>query len=216
MSQKPIIVEKGIVAGNVYDKYKTSNPIARYLMSGFLSAVTELIQLADTSEIHEVGCGEGELSIHLASLGKRVRGSDFSTLIIEQARQSAARASITEEDLSFKVADIYSLKPEVDSAPCVVCCEVLEHLEKPEEALGILVGLARPFLLLSVPREPIWRILNMARGKYLSHLGNTPGHLNAWSKRGFLRLINRHLEVVAVRSPLPWTMVLCRARVTQS
>jgi hypothetical protein len=28
-----------------------------------------------------------------------------------------------------------------------------------------------------VPREPIWRIGNMARGRYLGDLGNTPGHI---------------------------------------
>ena len=39
-------------------------------------------------------------------------------------------------------------------------------------------------LLVSVPREPLWRALNVARGAYLRELGNTPGHVNHWSKRG--------------------------------
>ena len=38
--------------------------------------------------------------------------------------------------------------------------------------------------LLSVPREPIWRMLNFLRGKYWSSGGNTPGHLQHWSRRG--------------------------------
>ena len=38
-------------------------------------------------------------------------------------------------------------------------------------------------LLVSVPREPLWRGLNMARGAYMRDLGNTPGHVNHWSKR---------------------------------
>jgi len=62
-----------------------------------------------------------------------------------------------------------------------------------------------------VPREPIWRALNLARGKYVRDLGNTPGHLGHWSRRGFLELLGGRLEVVAVRTPLPWTMALCRA-----
>ena len=38
-----------------------------------------------------------------------------------------------------------------------------------------------------MPREPLWRGLNMARGAYLKDLGNTPGHVNHWSKRSFHR-----------------------------
>ena len=40
------------------------------------------------------------------------------------------------------------------------------------------------------PREPLWRGLNIARGAYLKDLGNTPGHLNHWSKRGFVALLS--------------------------
>ena len=66
------------------------------------------------------------------------------------------------------------------------------------------------FLLVSVPREPLWRALNMARGAYLKDLGNTPGHLNHWSKRGFVQLLSRYGNVVEARSPFPWTMLLVR------
>jgi hypothetical protein len=50
----------------------------------------------------------------------------------------------------------------------------------------------------------------MARGSYVSDLGNTPGHVNHWSRRGFVDLMSSLGEVVAVRSPLPWTIVLVR------
>jgi hypothetical protein len=46
---------------------------------------------------------------------------------------------------------------------------------------------AERHLLVSVPREPLWRMLNMARGAYWPALGNTPGHLNHWSRRSFVR-----------------------------
>src|SRR5690606_17786231 len=106
---------------------------------------------------------------------------------------------------------IYDLEPARDAAELVVCCEVLEHLDRPEEALRVLTGLASPWLILSVPREPLWSALNVARGKYWSSLGNTPGHVQRWSSRRFVGLLARHVEVVEVRRPLPWTMVLCRA-----
>ena len=60
------------------------------------------------------------------------------------------------------------------------------------------------------PLEPLWRGLNLARGAYVKALGNTPGHVNHWSKRSFVSLLGRHGEVVEARSPFPWTMLLVR------
>jgi hypothetical protein len=89
---------------------------------------------------------------------------------------------------------------------------VLEHLADPVRALGVLARLAQPHLIVSVPREPLWRLLNVARGRYWPALGNTPGHLQHWSARRFLALLEDQLEVREVRLPLPWTMALCRRR----
>ena len=58
-------------------------------------------------------------------------------------------------------------------------------------------------LLVSVPREPLWRGLNMARGAYIKDLGNTPGHLNHWSRKAFVELLGRHGTVEEIRSPVP-------------
>ncbi len=71
----------------------------------------------------------------------------------------------------------------------VVTSEVLEHMEDPERALGQLLGVCGGYLLVTVPNEPIWRILNMARGKYWRRLGNTPGHVQHWNKRTLRKLI---------------------------
>jgi hypothetical protein len=57
-----------------------------------------------------------------------------------------------------------------------------------------------------------WRMLNVARGAYVRDLGNTPGHVNHWSKRAFVSLLSRHGEVIEARSPFPWTMLLVRVR----
>jgi hypothetical protein len=55
-------------------------------------------------------------------------------------------------------------------------------------------------------------VLNLARGHYWRDLGNTPGHLQHWSTLAFLDLLQDHLEVLELRTPLPWTMALCRTR----
>jgi 2-polyprenyl-3-methyl-5-hydroxy-6-metoxy-1,4-benzoquinol methylase len=209
MADRTPLREDGIVAGNVYDKYGTRNPVARRLMQGFLAAAESLVAESGAREIHEIGCGEGLLALALARDGRRVRGSDRSRQVIEIARENARQRGAQVE---FSVTEVEALAPPGDSAELIVCCEVLEHLEDPIGGLARLASLAAPHLLVSVPREPLWRILNLARGKYLADLGNTPGHLQHWSKRGFLALLEARVDVVAVRSPLPWTMALCRAR----
>jgi hypothetical protein len=80
----------------------------------------------------------------------------------------------------------------------------------PAHTLAEMARCGERHLLVSVPREPLWRVLNMARGAYWSRLGNTPGHLNHWSRRSFVRLIAGYGKVAEVRSPFPWTMLLVR------
>jgi SAM-dependent methyltransferase len=194
--------------GNVYDKYGTRNPIERRLVAGFIGDLMELVERTGAGDAHEVGCGEGELTMRLARSGLRARGSDVSAEVIADAGRRAADAGLS---VPFKAAGIGELEPPEDAAELVVCCEVLEHVEDPRAALETLVSLARPWLIVSVPREPLWRALNLARLSYVGALGNTPGHLNHWSKQAFLRFLSGRLDLVETRSPLPWTMALCRA-----
>jgi SAM-dependent methyltransferase len=194
--------------GNLYDKYSSRHPIEQRLVGRFLGRVDELAELSGARDAHEVGCGEGEISIRLSRRGFRVRGSDLAVDVIAEARRRAAAAGA---EVAYRRAAIEDLAPGRDAAELVVCCEVLEHLADPDRGLEVLASLARPWLLISVPREPLWRVLNLARGRYLRELGNTPGHLNHWSRRDFVSLLSDRLTVVEVRTPLPWTMVLCRA-----
>lgn len=203
------VTENGIVIGNTFNKYKATNPLHRKLMAGFLGAFDSLIAETDAREVHEIGCGEGNLSRRMASAGLNVRGSDFSTMVIAEAEELGRTQGI---EVPFKSASIYDLDPNVDSAELIVCCEVLEHLPESKEALKMLARLTRSHLIASVPREPLWRILNFARGKYWSDLGNTPGHLQHWSKTSFVKFISTEFHVERVLSPLPWTMVLAKPR----
>jgi SAM-dependent methyltransferase len=201
-----VTVEPG---GNVYDKYGTRNPVARRLMAAFLSDLDDLVTRTGADEAHEVGCGEGEISIRLARRGIRMRGTDAFGDVLEEARRRAAAAAV---EIDFEAVPVERLDPDRHAAELVVCCEVLEHLGDPGRGLEMLSRLARPWLIASVPREPLWRALNLARLSYVGALGNTPGHLNHWSKAGFERFLGTRFEVAEVRSPLPWTMALCRVR----
>jgi 2-polyprenyl-3-methyl-5-hydroxy-6-metoxy-1,4-benzoquinol methylase len=202
--------EDGVVVGNLYDKYTSRNPVVRRVMQGFTSALSELVALAAPTDIHEVGCGEGHWTLTWGSQGIPARGSDFSQAVIDLARDNARSTGL--DPAMFNVRSIYDLQIEQDSADLVVCCEVLEHLTDPQAGLAALARVTRRNVILSVPREPIWCAMNMARGAYLSSWGNTPGHIQHWSRTAFLDLVKEHFEVLEVRTPLPWTMVLCRRK----
>jgi SAM-dependent methyltransferase len=203
--------EDGIVIGNTFDKYGSTNPLVKWMMAGFDGALSRFVEAADPTTIHEVGCGEGYWVMNWAARGKAVKGTDFSVQVIDMARKNAAQRGL-DPDL-FEVRSIYDVEPGRDSADLVVCCEVMEHVDDPERAFQALTRIVGKDLIISVPREPLWRALNMARGKYLSDLGNTPGHINHWSSAGIRRLASRHFDVVAMAQPLPWTMLHCKPKI---
>ena len=204
------LLEDDVVAGNAYDKYGSKNPIVRRLMNGFEVSLSRLVEMAGPGDIHEVGCGEGYWVMRWKRQGLHARGSDFSSQVIQLAVNNAAEEGLPAE--IFIQRSIYDLSADHDSADLVVCCEVMEHLEQPEDALRALQGVVQKHLILSVPREPVWRLMNLARGKYLSDWGNTPGHLQHWSRSAFLELIGGYFEIIQLETPLPWTMVLCRPK----
>lgn len=202
------IREDGVVIGNVFDKYASGNPIVKWMMAGFETALSDFVTKVAPSTIHEIGCGEGFWVLKWHEQGIQARGSDFSSKVIELARENAIEKGIPTS--LFTTRSIYELTESADKASLVVCCEVLEHLEKPETALQKLTHVVEKHLIVSVPREPLWRTLNVIRGKYPGQLGNTPGHIQHWSKKDFIRLIKKYFDIVEIKSPLPWTMLLCR------
>lgn len=196
-----------LVAGNVYDKYGTRNPIARRLQSGFERDMFGLLAgLGPLSSVLEVGCGEGHMTARLARFfpAATVVGRDLSPAIVAEAR---AR----HPELRFETQSVYDTAARGERFDLVVACEVLEHVDDPARALAAIAAATR-FAFVSVPREPLWRLLNLARGRYLARLGDTPGHVQHWSRGALLALLATRLEVCAVRTPLPWIQALGRVR----
>jgi SAM-dependent methyltransferase len=208
-----------VPTGNTYDKYGSSNPVVKRLMAGFHATLDDLWTRAAPRSVLDVGCGEGVLTVEWADrlgdtqveadaprgTGGRVVGIDLDDPKLRAEWERRSRPN-----LEFRVEDATSLSFEDDSFDIACAIEVLEHVPDPEATLREMARVARRHLLVSVPREPLWRGLNMARGAYLRDLGNTPGHVNHWSKRAFTSLLSRYGTVEQARSPFPWTMVLVR------
>jgi 2-polyprenyl-3-methyl-5-hydroxy-6-metoxy-1,4-benzoquinol methylase len=208
MSGTSVTVDReGTVTGNTYDKYGSTNPVVRRLMATFERTLDELFRLADPQSLLDVGCGEGVLVHKWAQrLGdRRVVGID-----LDDPQLHAQWAQRTAPNLEYRVMRAENLPFSDDAFDVATAIEVLEHVPDPEHSVAEMARVAERWLIVSVPREPLWRGLNMARGAYVRQLGNTPGHVNHWSKRSFVSLLSRHGEVVEARSPFPWTMLLVR------
>jgi 2-polyprenyl-3-methyl-5-hydroxy-6-metoxy-1,4-benzoquinol methylase len=193
--------------GNYYDKYGSTNVVTRRLMADFESSLDSLLRRAAPSSILDVGCGEGIVTERWASTMPQAR---VTGLDLESPELQAQWTARTLPNLDFLAGSGTELPFAEDEFELVSGVEMLEHVPDPEAVLAEMSRVASSHLLVSVPREPLWRALNMARGAYWSNLGNTPGHVNHWSLKEFVALCERYGQVEAVVSPLPWTAVLVR------
>jgi len=185
-------------------KYRTKNPVQKKLIDRFQNRlVIMLVGKREISYVVDVGCGEGFGLYHLKAngIGDRYLGIDASSEALRLARQ-------VNPGFKYRKGDIYKLPFKDKSVDLVVCCEVLEHLEDPEAALSELKRVSKKYILLSVPLEPWFRLLNFARGKYLKTWGNHPEHINWWGKKSLARMMSRHVKMLRHEVSLPWQMML--------
>lgn len=196
-----------VPTGNTFDKYGSTNPIVRRLMDRFEGDLDELFELAQPASILDVGCGEGILTEQWAD---RINPGRIVGVDLDDPKLSAQWAKRQRPNLEYRTIEPGGLPFADGEFELATAIEVLEHVPDPETTVAEMARVSSGHLLVSVPREPLWRILNFCRGQYVSDFGNTPGHVNHWSKRSFKALLSQHGEVTEVRSPFPWTMLLVR------
>lgn len=202
-------MKKTFVAGNYTDKYHSQNPINQFLMNRFLNDFRLLLQEAQAKKIKticEIGCGEGELLkiIHQYYPQAKIYATDLAQSEIVKAKKNTQGIPIT-----FSVQNAERLTYKNQQFDLVICCEVIEHLENPQQGLKEIKRISKNSII-SVPVEPLWRVLQLMRFKYIKDLGNTPGHLNHWSVKGFTLLLNRYFKIITKRLPLPWQIYYCQ------
>lgn len=188
-------------------KYYTVNPISNKLVTDFFKDISELYKSLEVESIFDAGCGEGFVLSTLNKVKeiKKCAAIDLDPAEVEDASKNLPFCNVQQ-------GTVYNIPFPDNSFDLVICSEVLEHLETPETALKELYRVSNKYAILSVPREPVWRMLNMARLKYWNDFGNTPGHLNHWNKNSFKEFIHPFFKAVETRTPLPWTMVLCEKK----
>jgi SAM-dependent methyltransferase len=196
----------GVVIGNHTQKYTARNPAIRWLTGRWVANLERVFaHLGDDpagppKRVLEVGCGEVVVA---ARLSRR-----FGEVVALDLPDAGLRADWRQyPGPRYLHANAHVLPFADGQFDVVVAAEVLEHLPDPVLGLAEMARVGRRHLVVSVPREPIFRGCNLVAGRYVRALGNTPGHLNHWTTRGFVRLVSDVAEVREVTNPFPWTTV---------
>lgn len=185
------------------EKYKNPNPILKIVTDRFFAVIDRVLgSLPLEFRILEVGCGPGESTRRIQAMlrGQYFEASEFEQRLVDLNLAHGFPVPLTQESA-------YAMHRADNEFDCVLLLEVLEHLEDFETALQEIFRVARHTVIVSVPNEPLWRILNFARGKYWSEWGNTPGHINHWSSKSIAALVGKYGRVISVQTPTPWTIV---------
>jgi ubiquinone/menaquinone biosynthesis C-methylase UbiE len=198
--------ESKMIPESKHAKYSSNNPVSNFLVKNFLKRINTIIRELDFNSILDVGCGEGMLMSSLSDYlidKKKCCAIDFDEKEVTDAKKNLPFCEV-------QIGSIYEIPFENNSFELVTCTEVMEHLENPVTALEELYRVTIKYALISVPREPLWRVLNLARFSYIKDLGNTPGHLNHWSGKKFYEFISTKFNVIDIFHPTPWSVVIAK------
>ncbi len=186
-------------------KYNTQNIISKFLVHRFTAALQTLILRHAHGRILDIGSGEGMV---LGGISEKLQPATNQIVISDLDYKEVIDAQRNIHTSSPVVSNIKQLPFENDTFDLVICTEVLEHIDDYGAAMREIARVSKNVFIISVPREPLWRFLNMVRLSYLRDWGNTPGHLNHWSKRAISTEIAKYARVLDVISVLPWTIVV--------
>ena len=190
-------------------EYENRNPVVKALVDRFYASIQETLpRLQSGDKLLEVGCGAGESTRRIVPMmanGVHYEASEFDLRYVEILTRTNFPVKVQQES-------VYELQRDANEFQLIVMLEVLEHLEDYQKSLSELFRVSSKFVLISVPNEPLWCVLNLLRGKYLSSLGNTPGHINHWSRGGLRKLLSTYGRVVRISTPLPWIVALVEKR----
>jgi SAM-dependent methyltransferase len=184
-------------------KYRNRNPFHRLALDHFFSAVVKTIRQIQPEKVFELGCGEG---FFLRELKKR--GLVFDSYVgLDLRRRAIKMARDLHPEHCFFEADFFSWNYPIKSFDLVIASQVLEHLAEPDKFLKRLVAYSNNHLLLTVPWEPWFRLMNLLRGRDINRLGNHPEHINRWGIRQFKRLVARSATIQKTQGVFPFIIV---------
>ncbi len=183
-------------------RYATTSRLYQWHTHAFHERVAEWAQRAAPATMLDAGCGEGFGTGFLADRmpGTTVEGIDVSPGAIAYATERFG------ERVEYQVGSVYELPYPDDSFDLVLCSEVLEHLDRPEDAVRECARVARKHVLLTVPLEPYFDALNKIARRV--GVGGDPGHVNFWTREGWAEFVGRQFGRVETDTRLIYNLAL--------
>lgn len=193
---------------DIDDYYARSNFLIRYVEQARLRCIRRMIQVKPEDEILEVGCGGGHILKMFPEAN--LTGLDVSGCMLEKARNN-----LTGYNVQLLKGEMHELDLADQTFDKVICSEVLEHVEHPEEILKQIRRVLKPggIAVITLPNDNMIRqIQSVIRYSGLSKLpvfnriawGGDEYHLHIWKVREMRTMISNHLTLLQQRSiPVP-------------
>jgi 2-polyprenyl-3-methyl-5-hydroxy-6-metoxy-1,4-benzoquinol methylase len=168
--------DKNAIADELWEyylgEYKSNNFIIKFLYNNYFSKLRKITETFERDfRLLEVGCGAGESSRRIFRMlngQQHFEVSEFDERLVEKLKSEKFPYRVTRES-------VLSLQRKDNEFDVIFILEVLEHISDVQIALKEVFMVARCGVVISVPNEPLWRILNVLRGKYWRGTGEYPG-----------------------------------------
>ncbi len=199
---------------NIDDYYSSSGFLIRFIEQRRLRAIARMVSAGPQHRILEVGCGGGHV-LQMFPESELV-GVDVSSRMLAKARRNLA---------GYRVQLLKGELRELDLSPGsfdrVICTEVLEHVDDPEEILLRIRGLIRPGgrVVITFPNDRlVQRLKGLIRATGLTRLplfsrlswGGEEFHIHIWRIREMRALLQRYFTIRRQRFvPCRWPAVRC-------
>ncbi len=220
--------------------FKTAEDLKR--LTFIINELNQHLQLDSSKKVLEIGCGNGNISMGIASMGYQTTGLD-----IDEESIATATSNNRFPNLTFRTEPAEKLS-EADHFDAIVCSEVLEHLDDPGVVLNFaLSNLREDGIFISTvpngygPREvlmtkPMQFLQKRNLGTSLQKLkrafgfghgtvqSNNPNleHVQFFSKRAILQLhqgngfiLKRFAKGESFANIFPYSILTRRLRVLQ-
>lgn len=145
--------------------------------------VEKILKTAAAKTVLDLGCGNGALAGHLASIGYLVTGCDYSESGIERARVQHPGIPFFQHDVTEELPPMHH-----GGYDAVVSTEVIEHLLLPRKLMGNAFRALKPggIFVASTPYHGYWKNLMLAMtNKFDDHWHplRDYGHVKFFSRR---------------------------------
>jgi len=203
-----------VVNSNMHNKYLAGNKLIRFVSRLHMTSIIKLIAAIKDQEpltAASIGCGDSYVNAAILLSCKNVQAITGLDIDRNSLKLSSIVYHQNNLDQTLVQGSIYSLPFKTGEFDLVICSEVIEHLENPSLALLELRRVANKYCLLSVPNDLVFRSANLVRLYYLQDMGNTPGHIQHFGIRSFVRFVRKYFRVLSIQLPAClWVVVLAQ------